>query len=124
MRGVFVQICMQIFCKNWLQAVQRPKTRANSGDEITLNDASHPIGIARCGGCAGKVNPSSFGKIAGLTDGKRSPFSARSTNGGLYTPARGKEGNENKLAANSATSTLATRSQNTPRIGSTPQLHA
>lgn len=103
-------------------AMQRPKKCASCGDDTALKARSHPTGIFACAG-GGDRNPSSCGKTAGLIDRKRSPFSARFTDGdsGVEIPW-GNEGNEMKLAANSASATPAARAQNKLRIGLTPRL--
>jgi hypothetical protein len=118
----------QIICKIIFQTTQRRTMLASCGAEIELNAASHPSGtFSRDAGCAGDTgkagDPSSCCHTA--TDGSRSPLSKRFTDGAgpdVKMPVLGKEGNEMKLAVNSASITPATRTKNTLRIGSSPQL--
>jgi hypothetical protein len=108
------------------QTIQRLNMFASAGAAIGLKALSHPTGaLSRArDGSGGTGNPSSRDETPGVASGRRSPLSARFTDGEFeMKTSLGNDGNDMKLAMNNAASTPATRMMEIPCIGTAPDGH-
>jgi hypothetical protein len=96
--------------------VQRRNTVARSGEEIGLNAPSQPTGTFPRVCCAGDAGVPILSALT--AGGGRSPLNVRSTVGGFIVnkPVLGNDGKELKLAAKSAATTAAPRTNKIGRI--------